>query len=113
MGPTISSQDLHLRISAHLTGLSSLVAELEDALSDVLNHFDDTRNPPDLKLQQLDFLRQSLADIGVLNRNLGSQINREIHCETVLSQLVLDSTKAMVSGDVAQSVCSSGELDLF
>lgn len=106
-------EGLHFRIAAHLHGLSQLVGNLEETLADILDVHPASDAGPLQELQQLDFLRQSLADVGKLTEAIGGHLDGVADQTKFSPKVVLDSTKALVAGSAEPAICASGDLDLL
>ncbi len=113
----IPRAELLKRLSDHLNALAGDVQQIEHAVSGSLDgpHTQDPNTV--MRLQRLDFLRQSLEDLAFLSLDLsrtqGDQIN-----VSVAMNLKLDATRGLLDrgcGKVqrVEGTNSAGDVDLF
>lgn len=87
------------RVSKFLIHLSKEAEEIEGAISSLVGSADTQTGGPVSSLQKVDFLRQSLKDIGGLLGRVQSDCS--LSCHELIQSCTLDSTKALVAGQSA------------
>ena len=116
-GKTCDRNDVLHRLSDHLDTLAADIHAIEQVIGEELKHRDPNAPGRLLRLQRLDFIRQSLEDTAMLthlmSRQDGDRLPRDIS-----SKLKLDATRQMLDGQRGPAPSlpagtSSGEVDLF
>ncbi|MCX7559773.1 hypothetical protein OS190_09355 [Sulfitobacter sp. F26204] len=105
------------RISAHLDELSEEVKAIELAIGDEVGTIGLQTSGSIKRLQSLDFLRQSLADLALLSKNL-SQKHDVALTENLKDNLRLDVTRTLVTGAQFSTTLDrfqkpNGDVELF
>lgn len=116
MTPASGDLNTHLvlrRLSVHLSVLAENIKQIEDATSGLLETAAEPAESLVIKLQSLDFTRQSLEDCSALVELMsGTAVFGDTSALT--ARLKLDSTKSLLSceADPADTK-KSGEFDAF
>lgn len=105
------------RLSTHLDYLAAEVQAIEHAISDELGASLMIGGDSVLRLQRLDFLRQSLEDLARLNLSISTQCSGSID-EQTSDQLSLSTTKELLVLAKPKQVDApkfqiQGDVDLF
>lgn len=113
----VSAQDVLRRLSMHLDGLAADVHAIEHAIGEESGRNPVAHNSYIKRLQRLDFLRQSLEDLALLNLFLADHVSGTLS-SSLGQSLRLASTKALLNPDAREPETSIsnaciGDLDLF
>jgi len=113
----METQEVMRRVSAHLDGLATEVNEIEHAIGDEIEQRSAIENTYIQRLQRLDYLRQSLEDLALLNRCIAENVSGSLDTK-LSSRLSLATTKKLLdrqsSGTDAKLVSDHlGEVDFF
>lgn len=112
-----SLSDLFVRMSDHLDGLAAEVHAIEHAIGDEMDIVVAQDGETIMRLQRLDFLRQSLEDMALLS-NFLSKDHDGILQTNLAQQMRLDVTKRLICGgeppsDKIRQEDAIGDVDLF
>lgn len=116
-GDTLELRDLIRNVSIHLDGLAAEVHTIEHAIGDEFDRNRELEDGQIKRLQRLDYLRQSLEDLALLNLFIADVCKGELG-PTVGQRLKLAATRGLLSREseptsfIAMEECV-GEVDLF
>lgn len=115
--PSLAVSDLMRQLSAHLDCLAAEVHEIEYAIGKEPENDSSFDNDQIKRLQRLDFLRQSLEDLALLNHFLADHVTGEIP-HSLENRLRLEATRALFKPDqtkldIALASRTLGDVDLF
>ena len=105
------------RMSWHIDALAEEVHAIEHAIGEELTGREGQSTVTIIRLQRLDYLRQSLEDLAQLSLCLSAS-GDEIEAEAAVAKLRLASTRTLLGDPVAADEpplrkAASGDLDLF
>lgn len=114
---TLSVPDLLRRLSSHLDSLAAEVHAVEVTIGDEMGVGSALEAGSIKRLQRLDYLRQSLEDLALLNHFMADQSSGEV-AESVGSRLRLATTKTLLKPEPPQlqpvlTNSADGNVDLF
>ena len=99
--PSLSMSDLLCRFADHLDSLAGTVMDVEESVGEVVRRLEGTQQDiPLVRLQALDFTRQSLKDCAVLLKQVSSerelQRTRVSDLTRLSAPLKLDHTMSLI-----------------
>lgn len=114
----LSLSDLLARLSNHMDGLATEVHRIEQTLGDAFGRTTAEGAQTIMRLQRLDFLRQSTEDLALLLHFLSKTHDGTLD-RNLANMVRLDVTKALINDDGSGSVellpheHVMGDVDLF
>lgn len=117
IGVKLELSEVIRNVSAHVDGLAAEVHAIEHAIGDELGDDFQIENSHIKRLQRLDFLRQSLEDLALLNLFIADVCLGELD-PIVRKRLNLATTKSLLCAEAKRSSDTVpmehvGDVDLF